>query len=85
MKTGSLSHLKKYPVIILDFTPVLHGYRRSSLEADILYTIFLPVHAWHNFEFLLNFMLLFYLLTLPRELLSIISVKLRILKNISTL
>ena len=61
MKTGSWSHLKKYPTI-LDFMAVLHGYRRS-LEADILYIIFLPVHACHNIEFLLNSILFFYLLT----------------------
>ena len=58
---------------------VLHGYRRS-LEADFLYIIFLPVRACHNVEFLLNFILLFYLLTLPHELLSIISVKFHTLK-----
>ncbi len=77
MKTGSRSHLKKYPVTILDFLAVLHGYRRS-LEADFLYTIFLPVRACHNIEFLLNFILLFTHLT--SELLSIISVKFRTLK-----
>ncbi len=77
--TGSRSHLKKYPVTILDFLAVLHGYRRS-LEADFLYIIFLPVRPCHNVEFLLNLILLFYLLTLPRELLSIISVKFRTLK-----
>ncbi len=56
---------------------VLHRYRRS-LEADFLYTIFLPVRACHNIEFLLNFILLFTHLT--SELLSIISVKFRTLK-----
>ncbi len=69
----------KYPGTILDFLAVLHGYRRS-LEADFLYIIFLTVRACHNVEFLLNFILLFYLVTLPRELLSIISVKFRTLK-----
>ncbi len=82
MKTGSRSHLKKYPVTILDFLAVLHGYRRS-LEADFLYIIFLPVRASHNVEFLWNLILLFYLLTLPRELLSIISVKFRTLKYLN--
>ncbi len=53
MKTGSRLHLKKYPVTILDFLAVLHGYCRS-LEADFLYIIFLPVRACHNVEFLLN-------------------------------
>ena len=43
--------------------------KRHSLEADILYFIFLPLRVCHNDEFLLNFILLFYLLTLPRELL----------------
>ncbi len=43
-------------------------------------TIFLPMCVCRNVEFLLNFILLFYLLTLPCELLSIISVKFRILK-----
>ena len=62
MKTGSRSHLKKYPVTILDFLAVLHRYR-WRLEADFLYTSFLPARACHNFEFLLNFILLFCLLT----------------------
>ncbi len=79
MKTGSRLHLKKYLITILDFMAVLHGYCRS-LEANILYIIFLPVRTCRNIEFLLNSILLFYLLTLPRELLSIISIKFCILK-----
>ena len=46
---------------------VLHGYR-GSLEADILYIIFVSLRVCHNIEFLLNSILLFYSLTLPREL-----------------
>ena len=84
MKTGSRSHLKKYPVTILDFTAVLHGYRHS-LEADILYIIFLPLRVCHNIEFLLNSILLFYLLTLPRELLSIIFIKSVYLKYLNVI
>ncbi len=56
------------PITILDFTAVLHIYRRS-LEANILYIIFLPLRVCHNVEFLLNSILLIYLLTLPCELL----------------
>ncbi len=40
MKTGSRSHLKKYPVTILDFLAVLHGYRRS-FEAEFFVYHFL--------------------------------------------
>ncbi len=84
MKTGSRSHLKKYPGHHFGLVAVLHGYRRS-LEADILYIIFLPLRVCHNIEFLLNSILLLYLLTLPGELLSIISMKFLIIKNISML
>ena len=62
----------------------MHGYHRS-LEADILYIIFSPLHVCHNIEFLLKSILLFYLLTLPRELLSIILIKFHLLKYLNVI
>ncbi len=44
MKTGSRSISRNTPVTILDVLAVLHGYRRS-LEADFLYTLFLPLQS----------------------------------------
>ncbi len=72
------------PITILDFMTVLHIYRRS-LEANILYIIFLPLRVCHNVEFLLNSILLIYLLTLPCELLLDNFYKIPYIKNISML
>ncbi len=72
------------PITILDFTAVLHIYRRS-LDVNILYIIFLPLRVCHNVEFLLNSILLIYLLTLPCELLLDNFYKFPYIKNISML
>ncbi len=79
IKTAVRRITRNSTITILDFTAVLHSYS-WSLEADFLYIIFLPCVYAITMSFLLNSILVFYLLTLPRELLPIISVKFRILK-----